>query len=464
MYRWIAWNILFRIQEWAKGHPTYTILREMEAADRLSVSGLEQLRNEKLQKFIDYCYRHVPYVRTMMQEAGVAPSQIHQPGDLIRLPVMSKADVRKHRAALRSESATKLTSFSTGGSTGEPLQFDVSRRRTASQVACRQRVGRWWGVSVGVPEFVLWGSPVELTRQDRVRNWRDRLLSTELLSAFEMNEAIMSQYLDRIIQRGCQQFFGYPSSIYRLCLHARRQGLDLRRLGIKVVFVTGEVLYPYQRQFIMESMNCPVADGYGGRDSGFVAHECPTGGMHVMADAVIVEILDPKGQPVPPGEAGEIVVTDLYSEEAPFLRYRTGDIAALSSRQCTCGRPLPLLENIEGRSADEVVAPDGRRLHALSMIYVIREVEGVEQFRIIQQELDRFHVQLVCGESYPRNGEFRIRDGLARRLRWPVHVTFEYLSDFSQERSGKFRHVVSAVALPGEAASAPILSQTQSGT
>lgn len=445
MHRWLVWNVLFRLQERVKGHATYRILENMEAADRLSLPELQSLQNELLQEFVHYCYAHVPYVRTRMQEAGIAPSEIRAAADLSRLPLLRKSDVREHREQLRSAVAGKLAAFSTGGSTGEPLTFDLAKRRVASRVACRQRVSRWWGLSVGDPEVALWGSPVELTRQDAFRNLRDRIFATRLLSAFEMNETTMSQYLDVLESGNFRQIFAYPSAIYLLCLHARKQGRNLRRLGIKAVFVTGEVLFPYQRDVISETLNCPVANGYGGRDSGFLAHECPQGGMHVMADAVILEIVDPEGRPLPAGEAGEIVATDLYSHEAPFLRYATGDIGVYSNRKCPCGRALPLLEGIEGRSNDLIVSPDGRVINSLALIYPVREVEGIDQFRICQKQVDRFHVQIVSGESIGPDAEDRIRRAWGKLLRSSLHVTFEYGSSLAAERSGKFRHVVSEI-------------------
>src|SRR3974390_612808 len=120
MYRWFAWNVLFRLHEAVKGHQTYEILREMEAADRLSESGLEQLRQEKLGNFLSYCYTNVPYVRRRMQDLGIECSQIRTVDDLRLLPLMTKADIRGHRGDLRSRVARNLASFTTGGSTGKP--------------------------------------------------------------------------------------------------------------------------------------------------------------------------------------------------------------------------------------------------------------------------------------------------------------------------------------------------------
>lgn len=443
MLRWIAWNIVFRLQERAKRHESFSILREMEAADRLSGVELRQLQTEKLREFIDSCYRHVPYVRRRMDEAGVAPGDIREPADLALLPLMTKADVRQHRESLRSDIAGKLVPFSTGGSTGEPLIFDLSKRRIASRVACRQRVSRWWGVSVGDPELALWGSPIEVGHQDHLRNFRDRLLRTRLLPAFEMNPATMSRYLDILENGPCRQIFAYPSAVYLLCLHARKEGRRLRHLGIRAVFVTGEVVFPFQRELISDTLNCPVANGYGGRDSGFIAHECPQGGMHLMEDAVVTEIVDSSGQPVRPGEAGEIVVTDLYSDGAPFLRYATGDYGVLGTRPCSCGRASAVLERVEGRSNDLVVTPDGRMINSLALVYPVREIKGIEQFRICQKTVNWFHVNLVTNQDFSASAEDRLRHAWGALLRSPVDVTFEYLPNLPADRSGKFRHVVS---------------------
>lgn len=446
MHRWLARNVFFPLQERIKGHETIRILREMEAVDRFSAAELEEYCNRKLRAFIDSCYSRVPYIAASMNKSGVKPADIQTPADLARLPIMTKADVRKNRNSLRSTAAGKLSTLSTGGSTGEPLVFDLSKRRVASRVACRQRIAHWWGLSVGDPEIALWGSPVELTRQDRARKFRDRLMATRLLSAFDMTEAAMARYLDILEEGRWEQIFAYPSSMYQLCQYARKQGRAVRRAGIKVVFVTSEVLYPYQRELISETLGCPVANGYGGRDSGFISHECPQGGMHILTDAILVEVVDGHGKPVPSGEPGEIVATDLYSEDAPFLRYATGDVGVLSNRQCGCGRALPIIEKIVGRSNDCIVAPDGRTINDQALVYILRNIDGIDSFQIRQLTIRRLHVQIVRNELFRDDAEEILRKAWRALLRDDVEITFEYVSSLHNERSGKFRHIVSDVA------------------
>jgi phenylacetate-CoA ligase len=117
----------------------------------------------------------------------------------------------------------------------------------------------------------------------------------------------------------------------------------------------------------------------------------------------------------------------------------------LSSKQCTCGRVLPLLERIEGRSNDCIVSPDGRIINSLALIYAIREVAGVERFQVRQKQMDWFTVQIVRGREFPRDAEARIQGAWTGLVRAPIRVDFEYLSALPAETSGKFRHVISDI-------------------
>ena len=109
-----------------------------------------------------------------------------------------------------------------------------------------------------------------------------------------------------------------------------------------------------------------------------------------------------------PGEAGEIVITHLATSDFPFIRYRTGDVAALDDRRCPCGRGLPLLKDIQGRTTDFVVAQDGTVMHGLALIYVLRETPGIASFKIVQESLDRTRVLLVPGAGYGEPARRRI--------------------------------------------------------
>ena len=224
--------------------------------------------------------------------------------------------------------------------------------------------------------------------------------------------------------------------------------MRLDDLGIKVAFVTSERLYDHQRELIQQVFNCPVANGYGGRDAGFIAHECPSGGMHLTHEDVVVEIIDPQGQVLPHGESGEIVVTHLATRDFPFVRYRTGDIGALDTRMCDCGRTLPLLKDLQGRSTDFLVAQDGTVMHGLSLIYIVRDLAGVKQFKITQKSLHLTEILLVTDDRFDQRLLESIERGTKARLGETVAVDVRLVDDIPAEKSGKFRYVISHVAPP----------------
>lgn len=224
-------------------------------------------------------------------------------------------------------------------------------------------------------------------------------------------------------------------------------------LGIRVAFVTSERLYDHQRESIAQVFGCPVANGYGGRDAGFIAHQCPQGSMHVSAEDIIVETVGAEGRPVPVGERGEIVVTHMATGDFPFVRYCTGDVGVLSDALCACGRSLPVLGEIEGRTTDFVVADNGTVMHGLALIYVVRDLPGIERFKIIQWDRARTTVQLVPGPGYRSEVETTIRSGLQARLGTAVRIEIERVAEIPAERSGKYRYIVSHAAVPAAAAS-----------
>lgn len=222
----------------------------------------------------------------------------------------------------------------------------------------------------------------------------------------------------------------------------------MSRLGIKVAFVTSERLYEEQRNVISRIFGCPVANGYGGRDAGFIAHECPAGGMHLTAEDIIVEIVDRDGHVLAPGQVGEIVITHLATSDFPFIRYRTGDMGALSTTLCACGRGLPILEEIQGRTTDFVVAADGTVMHGLALIYPIRDLPGVAAFKVIQHSLNHTEVQIVANGDYSPAVANSIQSGIQARLGKNVTVDVQKVEAIQPERSGKFRYIVSHVPLP----------------
>lgn len=447
MYTRFVSKVLFPLHERLKGHDSVARREALERSQWLGHAELQSLQLQRLNRLLEEAGRQVPYYRELFTRLGVKPGGLDSLADLQRLPLLTKALIVANCDTLKNEQAQGLAGLSTGGSSGEPLRFFIGKDRVSHDVAAKWRATRWWGVDIGDPEVVVWGSPIELGAQDRLRGLRDKLMRTELLPAFEMSASRLDGFIAAIRRKRPAMLFGYPSALSHIARHARERGIAMDDLGIKVAFVTSERLYEEQRAQISTVFGCPVANGYGGRDAGFIAHECPSGGMHLSAEDVIVELLDPAGWPVAQGKAGEIVVTHLATGEFPFIRYRTGDIAVMDDQQCACGRGLPMLKEIQGRTTDFVIAADGTVLHGLALIYILRDLPGLRAFKVIQHSRDCTEVQLVPESSADPGANpiatSAIIAGFKRRLGAAVEIRVKIVESIEAEKSGKFRYIVS---------------------
>jgi phenylacetate-CoA ligase len=443
LYTRFVSGLLFPLQERLKRHDTVAVRRALEQSQWWSQDALRALQVQRLRRLLTLVGAHVPHYRELFQALQFDPRAVRSLDDLRCLPRMGKADIRAAGDRLRSEQARGLARFNTGGSSGEPLIFYIGHERVSHDVAAKWRATRWWGVDIGDPEIVVWGSPIEVGSQDRVKALRDALMRTELLPAFEMSPSRLDGFIAAIRRKRPRMLFGYPSALSLIAQHAQQRGERMDDLGIRVAFVTSERLYDEQRATISTVFGCPVANGYGGRDAGFIAHECPAGSLHLTAEDVIVELLDEAGEPVAPGQSGEIVVTHLATPDFPFIRYRTGDMAVQSGRVCACGRGLPVLDEVQGRSTDFVIAQDGTVMHGLALIYILRDLPGVAAFKIVQHSRDRTEVMVVPGEGWRDEHKQTIERGVRARLGAGVQVELQLLDRIPPERSGKFRYIVS---------------------
>lgn len=441
-------RLVYPLHEALMRRPTFDYLAELERSQWLDRASLERLQMDKLRSLLEIAAAHCPWHARRIRAAGLDLGRPLTIEDLRRLPTMDKSDAMAHRDELVWHGVPGgAYKYNTGGSSGQPLIFYFGRRRQASDAAGRMRARRWWGVEPGEREVYLWGAPVELNKTDRVKQIRDRLLNQLVLNAFEMSPARMDEYCQAIQSFRPRCIYGYASSIALLAAHARERGFAFRLPELKVVCTTGEPLYPHQRELIEAVYGAPAANEFGSRDIGFTAHEAPGGQMLLMSESVLLEVLDAEGHPVAPGETGEAVMTGLESQAQPFIRYRTGDMVRMSPEADPAGRGLHVIAEVLGRKTDFLVRPDGTYMHALAGIYVLRAVEGVGEFKIVQHTADRLQVLVVGNDRWTDASRHAILQGLRQRMGEGVRIELERVDAIPPEASGKHRYVVSHVPL-----------------
>lgn len=409
--------------------------------DRLAPSVLAGIHDAKLLEHLRWAASTVPFYRER-----VDADAIRGPKDLARFPILDKRAVREAGDRLRSDAwKGRLLMMETGGSSGEPLRFFSDSERESSQLACKLRARAWWGLHPGHRETDLWGSPLEVGRDAGLRRLVSGVLGLQLLPAFRLNDVTMATFRDRLKNGRTDFLYGYATALARYARYLESRGEDLADLRLRVAICTAETLLPDDRAVIGQRL-APPANEYGCRDGGLVAHEDPAGHLRLMSDAVHLEVLDEGGSPVAAGEPGEAVLTNLWARGFPLIRYRLGDRVVMAPGPIPEGLPHPVIERLEGRTTDFLIATDGTRVHALGVIYVLRETTGIARFRVVQDARDHLRILVVAGPGFDRPAaEATLTDKMKRVLGATLEVAVEEVDDLDPLPSGKHRYVICEV-------------------
>lgn len=261
-----------------------------------------------------------------------------------------------------------------------------------------------------------------------------------------LNRLTYSSYLDDIprrleIARAARPdvIRGKPHELFLLAQALREQGAT--EVAPRMVFASAELLDDTTRSFINETFGVELADFYGSTECGWIAWECSShAGYHINTDQLIVEFLR-DGRPVALGEPGEVVVTNLHSQAMPFIRYSVGDVGTPLAARCPCGRGLPLMRTVEGRTIDCLTLPGGRLISPYRLINTVEKVVGAYRYQVVQSSPDTLTVRVIPGPAFAEDTLGRIKEELVRLLDGKLDVDPVVVEELPKDSSGKFRVV-----------------------
>lgn len=423
-----------------RGRSTLACWREYRANERLDHTGFQSLRLAKLRRLIAHCLNSVPYYQEIFRQVGIDHASDLTCADLAHLPILERTILRSRIDDLKArEWEQRLIRYSTGGSTGEPLVFYTDKHRESCLNAQKLRARSWFGVHPGARQVDFWGSPIELSRQSQLRQLKDRwLLNQVVLSASNLTDARIDDYIGFLRRFRPRLIYGYPTVIYRIAERIMGTTEGLGEYCPDLIVCTSEMLLPALRERIKQGFQCPVANEYGSRDGGLIAHECPAGHLHILGDQVIVEVDQPDAAGI-----GDLLITNLDGYGMPFIRYRIGDRGALLDGRCECGLPLPRLRELQGRANDFLRGCGGRMIHSSTANYILREISALRQYQLRQQPDHSFELRMVVSRPLTAPERQRIQSGLCHILDEEVAVTFCEQDSIAPEKSGKYRWVIS---------------------
>lgn len=265
------------------------------------------------------------------------------------------------------------------------------------------------------------------------------------MSSYHLSPQFIPYYLDALRRYRVVYLLGYTSALYTLAREILRSGRqDLR---MKVVIANAEPVSARQQRAISAAFNCPVRETYAMAEKVAAAGECEFGNLHLWADVGFAEVLEGT-QPVAAESPGELVATGLLNTDMPLIRYRTGDRVVLRSPDatCQCGRSLPLLGSVEGRTDDVIHTPDGRYVGRLDPVF--KADLPIREAQIVQDTLESIRVLYVPADGFGLACRQQIVERLQERL-GDIEVNLEEVSEIPRSANGKFRAVVCRIPTGG---------------
>ncbi|MCC2668671.1 MAG: capK2 [Armatimonadetes bacterium] len=431
------------------GRKTFDYVDSLSESQWLSPDAVRELQWRELGALLRHAYEQVPFHRARFQELGITPQDLRTPEDYARLPLMEKRDFVRCQEELRARNhdPARLYSNGTGGSTGEPMRYLLDRNSYEWRQAAHLRGNMWAGSGLGRREFHLWGEPMRpgsrlSTLKRTAWHWA---LNHHYANSYRMSPETMAEYLSELNRRRPEVLIGYSYSLYLFARYIAETGAQV--WAPRGIIGTAEKLLPHQRETIEAVFRAPIYELYGCREVMLIAMECEQHrGLHLTAENLYVEILR-DGRPARPGEVGEVVVTDLHNHAMPFLRYRNGDLAVASDRTCACGRGLPLIEEVFGRTLDVLRTPDGRHISGVFVPMFFKDYPWVEEFQVEQDALDRVEVRLKPAAGYRPELLTPLQNDLQARLGPAVRLDFRIVDEIPRTASGKHRPVISRLPL-----------------
>lgn len=419
---------------------------QLDRSQWLDDETIAERQYRQLAVTADFHARHQPGFAAKLSAAGLTAADLSHPENLARLPGIGRRDVQSIALATpvgKLPPKHGPTGYAnTSGSTGEPVRV----MRTA--------VNRlhWFGMTA---RYHLWAEDDFPGRMAVIRaNMHDfgarpdwgppagALWDTGPGLVIDIEDDINRQ-LDLLADFAPTSLLAYPTNLVALLQAMERRSIALP--SVRSWRTLGETLTADARERISEAHPARIYDCYSSEELGYLALQCPDNPdcYHVCHETHIIELVDDDDQPVPHGEIGRVLVTDLHNLATPMIRYGVGD-HAVAGDPCGCGRGGPTLRRIMGRTRNMITKPDGTRHWPLLGYKQFRDIAPISQYQFIQHAIDQVEVRLVVDRPLTADEEASMVAHVQQKLRHPFAIDLSYFEErLPKGKNGKFEEFLS---------------------
>jgi len=429
--------------EWAlrlKGFPIKEARKTLAVIENLTEEQYANYLSKQLKSIVEFHLEHTAFYQELCK--GIDTSNWNE------LPVITKSDLQQPLADRLSDKFTEKTvhKHKTSGSSGTPFIFAKDNFAHAmTWVTFMQRYD-WFNIDLNTSKQArFYGIPLD-TKGYYKERFKDWLGNRYRFSVFDLSDDALEKVLKRFKRSKFDYINGYTNAIVQFAKFLERKNSVLKDVcpSLKVCIVTSEMLFEDDKKLLEKQFNIPIVNEYGAAELGLIAFENQDDQWLVNSNHLYVEILDDNNQPVPYGQPGKIVITDLYNRAHPFIRYQLGDMGQLSAKSTL---QHPILEKLTGRTSDLVQLPSGKKAAGLTFYYVTKTVisqdANVKEFIIEQQTLDTFNISYVSTDALTEAQKEAVQQAVNKYLEPNLKLVFEQKDVLERQASGKLKQFIS---------------------
>ena len=323
---------------------------------------------------------------------------------------------------------------SSSGSTGEPLQYYLSKKAYSMNIASNLRGWYWMGYSLG-DKFVKISHNARVSKEKKMQ---DFLLSNKYIDFKNIDNQSLQKVIKEINNFKPNYIRCYPDPLLFIAELLENHDIKLRP---RAIATTGNTLHSSTRNKIENAFDCKIFDAYS-CEGGASFFECETHSCyHAAMEYAISEFVDVTK--VENGKyQGRMITTSLWNYALPFIRYDSQDILEWDDNKCECGRELLRVNRIIGRDSDILITPKGKKMIVHKFTIFFSKVEAVEQFQIVQDRLDHMIFKLIVNSKYSKSTEADILFFWNDAIGDGVSIEIEYVDQIKSTSAGKRRFLI----------------------
>jgi phenylacetate-CoA ligase len=447
-YRSAVEGVIFPAFIGPAGAELLAALAQLEQSQWWPVEQLRATQQEQLQALLNHAMRTVPYYQQCLSEAGYLPGGAWDENLWSALPILTRQQVqtlgsRLHSQALPSGHGNTFL-MQSSGSTGRPVQVLGSDITRFYWDVATLRDNDWQQHDF-MQKFAAVRPDRGVKEQDRIFI-QGRGMPVDWIyhsvPAMVINSRVdVRQQLIWLQEFQPVYLLSLPSNLRELLRLCEHDGIELP--GLQQVRSYGETVTQSLRDYVRKVWGVGLSDSYSSQEVGYMALQCPEHEhYHVQAETMYLEVLDENDKPCAPGEIGRVVVTPLHNFAMPLIRYEVGDYAE-AGEPCSCGRGLPVLKRIVGRTRNMVRTPEGRCYWPSFPLEDWLDVADIHQFQLRQIALDHIEVLLVMAGELSAEQTRLLEQKLRHSLNYSFNLDFRYVDSIQAQANGKYEDFIS---------------------